>query len=270
MSLLLFQKQKADHAQLREQFEGEFEELFESVAQNCQQIGVLDEHRETLKKLVDKAILIDMRAKTFSDAIDSGKSQYNDYLMRKQEAAAGRASESINENDDGAGSSSGASSRKRSAPSPSPDSSAGGEPVAPCLSKVVEQYMAENAAEELSEEDAKSHRFSASCGSKLGANEELGDDEELRIEEETISLRCPITRQKMVEPMKSKVCGHVYSKIGIFSLLKGKRNVKCPIAGCNKQISKGSLVLDKEREKFIIRESNKRARHASQASSSQY
>ena len=120
MSLLLFQKQKADHAQLREQFEGEFEELFESVAQNCQQIGVLDEHRETLKKLVDKAILIDMRAKTFSDAIDSGKSQYNDYLMRKQEAAAGRASESINENDDGAGSSSGASSRKRSAPSPTP------------------------------------------------------------------------------------------------------------------------------------------------------
>lgn len=42
----------------------------------------------------------------------------------------------------------------------------------------------------------------------------------------------------------SKACGHTYSKEGIMSLLKSKKTVNCPVAGCGKKVSENSLIPD--------------------------
>ncbi|KAL7556574.1 hypothetical protein ACA910_016216 [Epithemia clementina (nom. ined.)] len=53
--------------------------------------------------------------------------------------------------------------------------------------------------------------------------------------------RCPITAQVLENPVRNKVCGHVYSRKGIELLLQQMRQRKatvkcpCPVAGCNNQ-----------------------------------
>lgn len=61
------------------------------------------------------------------------------------------------------------------------------------------------------------------------------------------NLMCPITRKPMTDPVRSQVCGHVYSTEGITGLLKqGKGKAKCPNFGCKKDVAKGDLVEDEE------------------------
>jgi len=48
------------------------------------------------------------------------------------------------------------------------------------------------------------------------------------------TLKCPITTMLLVEPMKSKVCKHVFSKAAIFEVIRKSANqgtVKCPNFG---------------------------------------
>ena len=55
--------------------------------------------------------------------------------------------------------------------------------------------------------------------------QEMGDDEDLMVEEETQTFKCPYTGKEMVDPVKNTTCGHSYAKEGIMIYIKqrGKR-----------------------------------------------
>jgi hypothetical protein len=58
---------------------------------------------------------------------------------------------------------------------------------------------------------------------------------------------CPIYKTLMIEPQLNTVCGHKYSKKGIFTILKKNgAEAKCPFPGCNKPLREENLILDEE------------------------
>ena len=57
--------------------------------------------------------------------------------------------------------------------------------------------------------------------------------------------KCPITTMLLDQPLRNTVCNLVYSKVGIDQLLKGRRKVGCPVAGCtNGDLQRNQLVED--------------------------
>lgn len=92
-------------------------------------------------------------------------------------------------------------------------------------------------------------------------------DEDLEIEEAvgaaSRTLRCPVLNQDIEKPVKSTVCGHVYSLAGVISALYQEQRVmderrfpktldlvpaeyetRCPVVGCQHKISAGKLKRD--------------------------
>lgn len=67
---------------------------------------------------------------------------------------------------------------------------------------------------------------------------------------------CPISRCPFVNPVKkyllqlfiivSTLCNHTYSREAIMSMLNGRQSVKCPVAGCNQNVSVRNLVTDED------------------------
>jgi SUMO ligase MMS21 Smc5/6 complex component len=48
--------------------------------------------------------------------------------------------------------------------------------------------------------------------------------------------KCPITTKTIVNPCKNTTCDHVYERDAILEYIKGKRQVKCPFAGCTQYL----------------------------------
>ena len=60
------------------------------------------------------------------------------------------------------------------------------------------------------------------------------------------TLKCPITGMLFEQPVKSKECGHTYSKAGLAQLIKNRKKT-CPVAGCrNKTLSMAKVEDDEE------------------------
>lgn len=78
-------------------------------------------------------------------------------------------------------------------------------------------------------------------------NDGLQEDEDIIIEREKQSLNCPITTNRLEEPFISNVCDHVFSKTAIMELINRSPNkeIKCPVPGCNKNLSAGVMQRDK-------------------------
>jgi len=49
------------------------------------------------------------------------------------------------------------------------------------------------------------------------------------------ALKCPITGILFEDPVKSRVCHHIYSKAGIQQMFRNKKR-KCPVSGCANQL----------------------------------
>ena len=84
------------------------------------------------------------------------------------------------------------------------------------------------------------------------------DDDELemtRVERNTV---CPISRKEMVKPVKNIICGHVYDKQSMESLLKQNPMCRCPAVGCPslRSVVRRNLEEDKEMKKFIAGKNN--------------
>ena len=104
----------------------------------------------------------------------------------------------------------------------------------------------------------------------------LTDDEMEIIETQgggVASLKCPITGRLFADPVKNKVCGHIYSREGIDAHMRNahRRAATCPVAGCNKPIqSSAQLEKDVETEMKVRRQQRKEdyesQQRASQAS----
>jgi hypothetical protein len=79
------------------------------------------------------------------------------------------------------------------------------------------------------------------------------DEEELQVlrnpSSNAQSFNCPIMATLMQDPVKSKVCGHSYSRQGILQHLRAGRGGvnSCPVAGCqNRSLDKHQLETDAE------------------------
>lgn len=90
---------------------------------------------------------------------------------------------------------------------------------------------------------------------KLGEVSAANQDDELEVMEgaSTVNLKCPITAMLLQEPVKNKVCHHVYSKHAIHQYLQ--RNRKCPCVGCgNTNVTMSQLEDDLETVRLVRRE----------------
>lgn len=77
------------------------------------------------------------------------------------------------------------------------------------------------------------------------------DDDELQMVGADINLKCPITMSVYeatggMVPLKSKQCGHTYSKSGVAMLFRKATTAKCPVQGCGETVTKGMLAPDRE------------------------
>ena len=94
-------------------------------------------------------------------------------------------------------------------------------------------------------------------GEKLqNANE---SDEELELvendpgAESEQALKCPFSGMLFENPVKNKVCGHVYSKSSIMTMFQS-RKYSCPVAACtNRRISHDQLEDDIEMAEKVRR-----------------
>eukprot|EP00980_Cylindrotheca_fusiformis_P028292 scaffold22589_cov138-Cylindrotheca_fusiformis.AAC.55 len=90
---------------------------------------------------------------------------------------------------------------------------------------------------------------------KLGEISAANQDDELEVMEavSTVSLKCPITAMLLQEPVRNKVCHHVYSKHAIQQYLQ--RNRKCPCVGCgNTNVTLSQLEDDMATARLVRRE----------------
>lgn len=91
----------------------------------------------------------------------------------------------------------------------------------------------------------------------LGEYKQQNADEDIEVVQNTAStqpyLKCPITAMYMVDAVRNKVCGHVYSRAGIEAHLRNNR--KCPVAGCNNtNVTLSQLEDDLETQQNVRKE----------------
>ncbi|SPO04839.1 uncharacterized protein DNG_07524 [Cephalotrichum gorgonifer] len=89
--------------------------------------------------------------------------------------------------------------------------------------------------------------------------EGLDGDTDLIVERETVSTRCPLSLQEMVEPYSNRKCRHTFEKTAILEYIGIQPRVTCPQSGCNAVYGKGDLYLDQAMLARIRRKKDRRA-----------
>ena len=113
-----------------------------------------------------------------------------------------------------------------------------------------------------SEKEILSHPKVRQAREMAGVNAAGGDDAKEELEEEgfivaavEVSLRCPFKGATMEVPFRNSLCGHVYDRDTVLSLLSSKKSrnftMKCGALGCNQVVKKGNLSLDKAMERRL-------------------
>jgi hypothetical protein len=133
---------------------------------------------------------------------------------------------------------------------------------------VVNEEMARRVRQRLNEkEDSNNNQNNANGGS--GGT--FDDDDEIEIEiannqgaQSASSLKCPLTGMLFTNPVRNKVCHHVYDKHAIEQHLRNKKKT-CPVMGCNNSnVSMNQLEVDEEmklkvrRYEHILKEKKRR------------
>ncbi|CCJ29695.1 unnamed protein product [Pneumocystis jirovecii] len=86
----------------------------------------------------------------------------------------------------------------------------------------------------------------------MSQNESFFQDDDIIISYLNQNIKCPLTMRYLEEPMKSRVCGHYFSKHAILEILKcNNGKCICPIVGCNKIIDNSILIPDKIMERRV-------------------
>ncbi|XP_024942717.1 E3 SUMO-protein ligase NSE2 isoform X2 [Cephus cinctus] len=72
----------------------------------------------------------------------------------------------------------------------------------------------------------------------MAENDQLQNngDEDIELMQGTVNVIDPITKKRMVDPMKN-TCGHSYERESIIALLKSNKKMKCPVPGCRNKNS---------------------------------
>ncbi|KAL5972582.1 hypothetical protein ACLOJK_039387 [Asimina triloba] len=78
--------------------------------------------------------------------------------------------------------------------------------------------------------------------------EELEDIVMTSTEINLLNITCPLSGKPVVElkdPVRSMDCKHIYEKAAVVHYMKSqKSNIRCPVAGCPKQLVAGRVVCD--------------------------
>jgi E3 SUMO-protein ligase NSE2 len=72
------------------------------------------------------------------------------------------------------------------------------------------------------------------------------EDDDIVLDQEIQSLKCPLTLQLLEKPMRNTNCPHIYSLEAISELLRqGGGACSCPVSGCEARVSMEGLREDK-------------------------
>ena len=83
-------------------------------------------------------------------------------------------------------------------------------------------------------------------------------DDDLIIDQEIQSLKCPITLSLLEKPVRNDNCPHVYSLDAIKELVRhGHGQCKCPVAGCVADVNVKSVREDKAMARRVELEKNR-------------
>ena len=67
---------------------------------------------------------------------------------------------------------------------------------------------------------------------------------------DTVDLTCPISTGLLVNPLKARPCGHVYSKASAMAYFKGAGK-RCAVFGCDKHLKWSDFVVDEASERAL-------------------
>ncbi|KAH8930119.1 hypothetical protein BT69DRAFT_1315174 [Atractiella rhizophila] len=74
---------------------------------------------------------------------------------------------------------------------------------------------------------------------------ESDSDSDIEVGGSTQTFKCPITMGWLEDAVKSTICGHQYSREGVYSYIRENGGaVECPVTGCDKKITMNSLRDD--------------------------
>jgi hypothetical protein len=136
---------------------------------------------------------------------------------------------------------------------------------------IIQKLMQQNQAERQStmlpmEQETYYREVCNEMGETMAsANNNNDDDDEIQVMRpsgsQANSLKCPLTSMLLEEPVKSKNCGHTYSKQAILNHLRVRK--QCPVAGCNNHtLNESQLEPDQEKEMQVRRERKRQEREA--------
>ena len=108
------------------------------------------------------------------------------------------------------------------------------------------------------EEENSVRKMREALGEPLAKKQKKDDDSDVELEvlESGQSWKCPITAALLKDPMQNKLCGHVYSKEGLSSILRSKKGgkISCPVAGCrNRDLTMDQCERDVQMELKVKR-----------------
>ncbi|KAF3936942.1 hypothetical protein ABW19_dt0207612 [Dactylella cylindrospora] len=91
-------------------------------------------------------------------------------------------------------------------------------------------------------------------------------DDDIQEMAATRNLKCPITMQRFVEPVKSSSCSHVFEKKAMLDMIKQCKKLKkptiCPTTGCGREINEKDLKEDLVMKSLVAAEIRKEEREA--------
>lgn len=139
---------------------------------------------------------------------------------------------------------------------------------------IIAELMKEEADRDNQMDPKESETYKDLC-EKLGEKVKRGnDDDDIEVIRndngtEVANYKCPITATLMEDPVKSTLCGHIFSKVGIESMFKNG-TCKCPVYGCNNaKITASDLNDDPYTATAVKRQKRKAAQEAEQMALSQ-
>ena len=129
--------------------------------------------------------------------------------------------------------------------------------------------------------DAKNSKMYIDICDKLGekvkrpGNPAGDDDDDIEVVRNNTATeqnyKCPMTSALMEDPVKNKVCGHIYSREGIHAWMKSKRNDHpCPVPGCtNTRVTPDQLEDDAYMARMVKRHKRQLDKETEQRAMSQ-
>ncbi|KAG8423824.1 hypothetical protein J3458_000678 [Metarhizium acridum] len=80
-----------------------------------------------------------------------------------------------------------------------------------------------------------------------------GDDDDIAVAREVLSLNCPLTLRQMEEPYSNVKCKHTFEKSSILDYLPARGEVQCPQTGCSQKFAKARFQQEFYLDEAILR-----------------